>query len=91
MRRGKSSSKNGALEWAVLDVTFIISPVTVSILFLPFAGRLLILAMQRIDHFHVHIVNASYTGLGTGMTVGQAWLLDDVISLVSILSFFLTL
>jgi hypothetical protein len=26
-------------------------------------------------------------GLGAGMTVGQAWLLDDVISLVSLLQF----
>lgn len=34
------------------------------------------------DHFHVHIVNASYAGL-MGMAVGQAHLLDDIISLVS--------
>ncbi|KZP13422.1 scavenger mRNA decapping enzyme [Athelia psychrophila] len=34
--------------------------------------------------FHVHIVNAGYTGLGTGMIVGQAWLLDDVISLLEL-------
>jgi len=34
-------------------------------------------------HFHVHIVNANYTGL-MGMTVGQAWLLDDVISLLEL-------
>ena len=33
------------------------------------------------DHFHVHIVNAEYQGL-LGMTVGQAHLLDDIISLV---------
>ncbi len=33
------------------------------------------------DHFHVHIVNANYLGL-MGSTVGQAHLLDDVISLV---------
>ncbi|OBZ77298.1 m7GpppX diphosphatase [Grifola frondosa] len=32
-------------------------------------------------HFHVHIVNANYQGLH-GMSVGQAHLLDDVISLL---------
>ncbi|KIM76229.1 hypothetical protein PILCRDRAFT_653612 [Piloderma croceum F 1598] len=36
------------------------------------------------DHFHVHIANATYMGLGAGMTVGQAWLLDDVISLLEL-------
>lgn len=35
------------------------------------------------DHFHVHIVNTNYVGL-PGMSAGQAHLLDDVISLVSI-------
>jgi len=35
-------------------------------------------------HFHVHIVNANYMGLGAGMTVGQAWLLDDIISLLDL-------
>ena len=35
------------------------------------------------DHFHVHIVNASYSGL-IGMNVGQAHLLDDLINLVSV-------
>lgn len=34
-----------------------------------------------IDHFHVHIMNANYYGL-MGSTVGQAHLLDDIISLV---------
>lgn len=34
-----------------------------------------------LDHFHVHIVNANYVGL-TGMVVGQAHMLDDIISLV---------
>lgn len=34
------------------------------------------------DHFHVHIVNANYHG-SMGMAVGQAHLLDDIISLVS--------
>ncbi|TDL27247.1 HIT-like protein [Rickenella mellea] len=34
-------------------------------------------------HFHVHIVNANYCGL-MGMCVGQAHLLDDVISLLEI-------
>ena len=33
------------------------------------------------DHFHVHIVNANYHG-SMGMAVGQAHLLDDIISLV---------
>ena len=36
-----------------------------------------------IDHFHVHIVNANYIGL-PGMNAGQAHLLEDLISLVSI-------
>ncbi|PSS37977.1 hypothetical protein PHLCEN_2v160 [Hermanssonia centrifuga] len=35
------------------------------------------------DHFHVHIVNANYLGL-MGSTVGQAHLLDDVISLLEV-------
>ncbi|KAJ7066655.1 scavenger mRNA decapping enzyme [Mycena amicta] len=34
-------------------------------------------------HFHVHIVHASYDG-GLGMRVGQAHLLDDVISLLEL-------
>ncbi|KAI0264707.1 scavenger mRNA decapping enzyme [Gloeopeniophorella convolvens] len=34
-------------------------------------------------HFHVHIVNANHTGL-MGMTVGQAHLLDDIISLLEL-------
>ncbi|KAK7466398.1 hypothetical protein VKT23_005121 [Stygiomarasmius scandens] len=33
-------------------------------------------------HFHVHIVNADYEGAGMGMAVGQAHLLEDVISLL---------
>lgn len=37
---------------------------------------------RREDHFHVHIVNVNQGGV-MGMTVGQAHLLDDVISLVS--------
>lgn len=39
--------------------------------------------LQYEDHFHVHIVNANYEGVGMGMAVGQAHLLEDVISLVS--------
>ena len=35
----------------------------------------------RADHFHVHIVHTGHLGLG-GMAVGQAHLLDDIISLV---------
>lgn len=35
-----------------------------------------------VDHFHVHIVHIYHEGLA-GMMVGQAHLLDDVISLVS--------
>ena len=34
------------------------------------------------DHFHVHIVNTNYVGLA-GMSVGQAHLLDDIISMAS--------
>ncbi|KAI9511639.1 scavenger mRNA decapping enzyme [Russula earlei] len=34
-------------------------------------------------HFHVHIVNANHTGL-LGMTVGQAHILDDIISLLEL-------
>jgi m7GpppX diphosphatase len=34
------------------------------------------------DHFHVHVVHIEHEGLA-GMTVGQAHLLDDLISLVS--------
>jgi hypothetical protein len=33
------------------------------------------------DHFHVHVVHIEHEGLA-GMTVGQAHLLDDLISLV---------
>ncbi len=39
-------------------------------------------------HFHVHIANASYEAPGFGMAVGQAHLLEDVISLVSIFLLF---
>jgi len=35
-------------------------------------------------HFHVHIVNANYQTSMMGMTVGQAHLLDDVISLLEL-------
>ncbi|TFK27619.1 mRNA decapping enzyme [Coprinopsis marcescibilis] len=35
-------------------------------------------------HFHVHIVNVNYLPGGLGMTVGQAHLLDDVISLLEL-------
>jgi len=34
-------------------------------------------------HFHVHIVNANYAGL-LGMAVGQAHLLEDIISLLEL-------
>ena len=37
-----------------------------------------------LDHFHVHIVQVSYSGF-TGMNVGQAHLLDAIIALVSTL------
>lgn len=30
-------------------------------------------------HFHIHIVNILHTGLGNGIAVGKAWLLDDII------------
>jgi m7GpppX diphosphatase len=35
------------------------------------------------DHFHVHVVNVNHTGL-LGMTVGQAHMLDDIISLLEL-------
>lgn len=41
--------------------------------------------MPSPDHFHVHIVNTNYIG-SMGMAVGQAHLLDDVISLVGLLA-----
>lgn len=37
---------------------------------------------MTIDHFHIHVVHIEHEGLA-GMTVGQAHLLDDLISLVS--------
>lgn len=43
----------------------------------------LICMLLLIDHFHVHIVNANQAGM-MGMAVGQAHLLDDIISLVRI-------
>lgn len=42
-----------------------------------------------VDHFHVHIVNANLQG-SWGMAVGQAHLLDDVISLVGLTTLFAT-
>lgn len=36
-----------------------------------------------VDHFHVHVVHIEHEGLA-GMNVGQAHLLDDLISLVSL-------
>ncbi|KAH9968229.1 scavenger mRNA decapping enzyme [Russula dissimulans] len=45
--------------------------------------RLFIHYQPSYYHFHVHIVNANHTGL-TGMTVGQAHLLDDVVSLLEL-------
>jgi m7GpppX diphosphatase len=42
--------------------------------------------IQLVDHFHVHIVNVNHYG-HMGMRVGQAHLLDDVISLVSFPSY----
>jgi m7GpppX diphosphatase len=36
-----------------------------------------------IDHFHVHVVQVNYTGF-SGTSVGQAHLLDDIISLLEI-------
>jgi len=35
-------------------------------------------------HFHVHVVNANYEGGMLGMAVGQAHLLDDIISLLDL-------
>ena len=44
----------------------------------PGVGRL---TLPVADHFHIHIVNANLCGT-MGLVVGQAHLLDDVISLV---------
>jgi hypothetical protein len=41
--------------------------------------------LSTTDRFHVHIVNANHTGL-VGMIVGQAHMLDDIISLVRVLA-----
>lgn len=41
--------------------------------------------LTGIDHFHVHVVHIDHEGLA-GMTVGQAHLLDDLISLVRLVS-----
>jgi len=35
----------------------------------------------HLDHFHVHIVQVNYIGFA-GMNVGQAHMLDDIITLV---------
>jgi len=51
--------------------------------FLFFSSILLSPTKIFIDHFHVHMVNANYQGNILGMAVGQAHLLDDIISLVS--------
>ena len=48
---------------------------------LPLHTRIQSSRMSPADHFHVHIVNANHLGL-MGMTVGQAHMLDDIISLV---------
>jgi m7GpppX diphosphatase len=40
-------------------------------------------AQLILDHFHVHIVHIYHEGLA-GMMVGQAHLLDDVVSLASV-------
>ncbi|CCH58750.1 hypothetical protein TBLA_0A09660 [Henningerozyma blattae CBS 6284] len=36
-------------------------------------------------HFHIHIVNVKYNGLGNSITAGKAILLDDIIDLLEIL------
>ncbi|KAI0280411.1 scavenger mRNA decapping enzyme [Russula aff. rugulosa BPL654] len=41
------------------------------------------LERTELHHFHVHIVNANHTALW-GMTVGQAHMLDDIISLLEL-------
>ncbi|KAN0127241.1 HIT-like domain containing protein [Lactarius tabidus] len=45
--------------------------------------RLFIHYQPSYYHFHVHVVNANHTGL-LGMTVGQAHMLDDIISLLEL-------
>lgn len=37
-------------------------------------------------HFHIHVVNVSHNGLGDGINVGKAILLDDVIGNLDLLS-----
>ncbi|KAF5388748.1 hypothetical protein D9757_004765 [Collybiopsis confluens] len=46
--------------------------------------RMLIHYQPSYYHFHVHIVNANYELAGFGMVVGQAHLLEDVISLLEV-------
>ena len=47
----------------------------------PLSDQLIVQILK--DHFHVHILNANYQ-VGFGMAVGQAHLLDDIITLVGI-------
>ena len=62
----------------------IISRVIVSFIIIIAAPPALRVAeVGLVDHFHVHIVNANYQGAMLGMSVGQAHLLDDIITLVS--------
>jgi m7GpppX diphosphatase len=42
------------------------------------------------DRFHVHVVNANHVGW-MGATVGQAWLLDDIVSLVNLFFYLVVL
>lgn len=51
--------------------SFLLSPIG-----LPFLNALA-------DHFHVHIVQVNYTGF-SGTSVGQAHLLDDIISMLEV-------
>lgn len=62
-----------------------ISPVTVSwtLLYYTLLDEVDLLSMY-LDHFHVHIVNCNYQGNIMGLSVGQAHLLDTVISMVSL-------
>ncbi|KII96203.1 hypothetical protein PLICRDRAFT_49092 [Plicaturopsis crispa FD-325 SS-3] len=51
----------------------------------PGSTRLYVHYQPSYYHFHVHIVNANQSALaGTGMSVGQAHLLDDIISLLEL-------
>jgi len=58
-----------------------VCPLSTKLLYVLYPLLILSTHGSSLDHFHVHIVNVNYDGL-LGMSVGQAHLLDDIISLV---------